>query len=212
MTAERLGIDESALIEKLRHGADDRAAAKPHRGEKSIPSPRADDLSRQALSADDPHRSSRIERKIIAMMLQVPQICDTVTRCDALAFFADRSLARIGQAITGAYNRSGDTGDAAPPGPNRWLDRVMADLTEEQDRRMVAELAMTAEAWAVAGCEKQIAYFVETVRKRLSRQDIEHRIREAERNNDHMLLMKLLSEKQALAVEREKRKMALFEK
>jgi hypothetical protein len=88
----------------------------------------------------------------------------------------------------------------------------MADLTEEQDRRMVAELAMTAEAWAVAGCEKQIAYFVETVRKRLSRQDIEHRIREAERNNDHMLLMKLLSEKQALAVEREKRKMALFEK
>jgi predicted GIY-YIG superfamily endonuclease len=88
----------------------------------------------------------------------------------------------------------------------------MASLTDDEDRRIVAEVAIHAEVWAIEGCEKQMLHFVETARKRRSQQDIEHRIKEAVRNKDDKLLEQLLIEKQTLAVKREKRKMALLDK
>jgi len=149
-------------------------------------------------------------------MLQVPQSCHIINSLDALALFENQSLERIGHVILDAHNRAGKPvpADGVQTGPaeDQWLADIMAGLTTDEDRRIVADVAMNAEGWAIEGCEKQILHFVETARKRRSQQDIEHRIKEAVRNKDDKLLEQLLIEKQTLAVKREKRKMALLDR
>lgn len=217
MVAERLAIDERALLDNLRQAAATPTAA--GQGRRAIPESWAPppDAGHSAIAPqDDSRHASRVEKQIIAMMLQVPQTCHIINHIDALAWFECRSLAQIGRVILDVYDRStrpAAADDAAPaPLQDLWLAGIMANLSADGDRRLVAAAAMTAEGWSLEGCEKQILHFVETARKRRSRRDIEHRIKEAERNKDDKLLELLLSEKQTLAVKHEKRKMALLDR
>ena len=187
LAAERLEIDEKALLEKLRQST-------------VAPSP----AHRAAPAAGE---GSRVEKQIIAMMLQVPPACKIVGRLEALALFEDSFLTRLGTVILEAYDRWKDGAVVE----NRWLADIMAGLADE-DRRAIADAAIHAESWDIEGCEKQILYFVEAARKRRSHHDLEHRIRAAVTAKDDKLLEQLLVEKQALAVKREKRKMALLDR
>jgi DNA primase len=216
MVAERLEIDERALLEKLRQGAARQTLLEQHR-RPGTESGSPQDAGKDSASAEHAMRyGARVEKQIIAMMLQVPQSCHIIASLEALALFENQSLARIGHVILDALNRAGKpaSADGSPAGPaeDQWLADIMAGLTTDEDRRIVADVAMNAEGWMIEGCEKQILHFVETARKRRSQQDIEHRIKEAERNKDDKLLEQLLSEKQKLAVKREKRKMALLDR
>jgi DNA primase len=216
MVAERLEIDERALLEKLRQESARQTLLEQHRRpalESGIPQ----DVGKDSAAVEHAVRyGDRVEKQIIAMMLQVPQSCHIIDSLDALALFENQSLARIGHVILDAHNRAGKpvSADGTPAGPaaGQWLADIMAGLTSDEDRRIVADVAMNAEGWAIEGCEKQILHFVETARKRRNQQDIEHRIKEAVRNKDDKLLEQLLSEKQTLAVKREKRKMALLDR
>jgi DNA primase len=216
MVAERLEIDERALLEKLRQAAANQTALQQRRGPGSE-SGAPQDVGNYSATVELAVRyGDRVEKQIIAMMLQVPQSCHIINRLEALALFENQSLARIGHEILDAYRRSGKPvpadGTTAGPAEEQWLAEIMAGLTSDEDRRIVADVAINAECWAIEGCEKQILHFVETARKRRSQQDIEHRIKEAERNKDDKLLEQLLSEKQKLAVKREKRKMAMLDR
>lgn len=216
MVAERLEIDERALREKLRQSAARQTALEQHR--RPVPESGAPVTVGKASPtvAQAVRYGERVEKQIIAMMLQVPQSCHIIKSLDALALFENQSLSRIGHVILDAHSRAGncESADGAPAGPeeDQWLADIMAGLATDEDRRLVADVAMNAEGWAIEGCEKQILHFVETARKRRSQQDIEHRIKEAVRNRDDKLLEELLSEKQTLAVKREKRKMVLLDR
>jgi predicted GIY-YIG superfamily endonuclease len=216
MVAERLEIDERALLEKLRREAAKQTTVEPRRR----PGPESgdpEDIVRTSATVELAVRhGDRVEKQIIAMMLQVPQSCHIINSLDALALFENQTLARIGHVILDAHDRAGKPvpagGAQAGPSEDQWLADIMAGLTSDEDRRIVADVAMNAEGWVIEGCEKQILHFAETARKRRSQQDIEHRIKEAVRNKDDKLLEQLLVEKQTLAVKREKRKMALLDK
>jgi DNA primase len=216
MVAERLEIDERALLEKLRREAAKQTALESRRrpGPKSgVP----EDVGKTSAALGFTARhGDRVEKQIIAMMLQVPQSCHIIDSLDALGLFENQSLARIGHVILDANNRGGKPlsagGTQTAPAEDRWLADIMMGLETDEDRRIVADVAMNVEGWTIEGCEKQILHFVETARKRRSQQDIEHRIKEAICNKDDKLLEQLLIEKQTLAVKREKRKMALLDK
>ena len=216
MVAERLEIDERALLEKLRQEAAKQTALKQRRR----PAPESgapEDVGKASTPVELTLRyNDRVEKQIIAMMMQVPQSCHIVKSLDALTLFENQSLSRIGHVILDAHSRvvKPVSADGAPAGPaeDQWLADIMGGLTTDEDRRIVVDVAMNAEGWTIEGCEKQILHFFETARKRRSQQDIEHRIKEAVRNKDDKLLEQLLSEKQTLAVKREKRKMALLDR
>ena len=216
MVAERLEIDERALLEKLRRETvkqttiESRQRPGPESGAQG-------DVGKNSAAVELTVRhGDRVEKQIIAMMLQVPQSCHVIDSLDALALFENQSLARIGQVILDVNSRRGKPvpADGAQSGlaEDQWLADIMAGLTTDAERRIVADLAMHAEGWVIEGCEKQILHFVETARKHRSQQDIENRIKEAVRNKDDKLLEQLLIEKQMLAIKREKRKMALLDK
>ncbi|MFZ0727970.1 MAG: DNA primase [Desulfobacterales bacterium] len=208
MVAERLEIDERALLEKLRQAT----GGSPDARRMPMAEPAVATVSGQR-AAFAAGAGSRVEKQIIAMMLQVPHASKILARLDALALFEDPFLARLGKLILEVYDRwkNNAPATAAPSAAadNRWLADVMAGLADDADRRAIADAAIHAESWDLEGCEKQILHFVETARKRRSHHDIEHRIKAAVHEKDDKLVEQLLIEKQALAVKREKRKMAL---
>lgn len=213
MVAERLEIDEGALLEKLRQATV--GSSGPRQVPKAEPVVATASAPGAAPAAQGAGHGSRVEKQIIAMLLQVPQACKVVSRVDALALFENQFLARLGQMILKAYDgwkkNAPSTAGRDPAGENRWLAAIMADLGDE-DRRAIADAAINAESWQIEGCEKQILHFVETAHKRRSQHDLEHRLKTAVREKDDRLIEQLLIEKQALAVKREKRKMALLDK
>ena len=210
MISEQLEIDEIALAERLKNT-------------KTSTAPRMLDPSRTmngegnrptALSKASDHY--RLERQIIAMMLQVPGICPSVTHSEALSLIEDPKLKRIGNTIIEIYNKllinSRDTAalHRSEYKQQQWIAEILNSLTDEKDRKLIADMAIHDEVWSIEGCEKQVLHFVETSQKKRLQRDIDTRIKEAIRLKDDDLVNELLVEKQSLAVKREKRKMALI--
>lgn len=211
--AERLAIDEIALLEKVRDAAVALTAGRrPVTGDASAPY-KTDGFG-ETLREAYGNRSGRLERQIIAMMVQVPRIIALVKELNVMDLLENRKLAEIGRVILKARERSNTRSVAARDqnavGPDQWLDAILKDLNNDQERRAVAQMAIRDEDWRAEGCEKLIRHFVETARQRRFQEEIEGKIKEAERNRDDQLLEKLLIEKQNLAVKRERRKMALL--
>jgi DNA primase len=82
-------------------------------------------------------------------------------------------------------------------------------IDDKEKRSIIAALALEEESWQFEGCIKLITQFIEIRRNSRNKSFIEKQIREAEKKNDHELLLRLLSEKQNMAVLRQKEKMAL---
>jgi DNA primase len=211
MMAEQLQIDETALLEKLRQ-----TAAIPTTGgaRRSIFDSHGDKDRISQIATTHVH--ARLEKQIIAMMLQVPEICPTITKLEALTCLESQQLSQIGQVILDCYSRSSarSNRNTARQGsehePQEWIADILGSLADEKDRQLVADMAIGDEAWNFDGCEKQVVHFVETTRKNRLQQDIDNRIKEAVHNQDEKLVDKLLIEKQSLAIKRERRKMALI--
>jgi len=85
--AERTGIDEAAILEKVRETSP---------GKKAPP---------DQMVAD---KGNRIEKKIISMMLQFSEILPEIDRRNVIGFFKDGTLKAIGQIILKQGNGSGD--------------------------------------------------------------------------------------------------------
>jgi hypothetical protein len=211
MIAEQLDIDETALVERLQKPKNIPAKSRAHHSN-TITNKFAEQQSRFGMAGDH----NRLERQIIAMMLQVPGICPSITHSDALMFIDDPRLKRIGNAILENYSRLSIRSTKTEPvyrtevKIEQWIADILSSLTNEKDRQLVADMAMRDEAWTIDGCEKQILHFVETSQKKRLQQDIDTRIKDAIRQKNDDLVNELLVEKQNLAIKRERRKMALI--
>jgi len=200
--AERLGIDESAVLEKVRE----------------IYTVSSDQLHKKnALSVSKGGefniKESRIERQIIAMMLQYPEILPEINKRNILEYFENDTLKSIGQNILFYTDINGNSGPRAN-GRNEIANDInvseIMDLIDDKGKRsIIAALALEEESWQFEGCIKLITQFIEIRRNSRNKSFIEKQIREAEKKNDHKLLLRLLSEKQNMAVLRQKEKMAL---
>jgi DNA primase len=171
--AERLDIDETAVMEKIRQAVGKRGE---HGGVSS------DDIFKAA--NDD---GQRLEEQIVAMILRYPAMIPEIVGRNVLEYFKDDHLKAIGQMI---INQS-DIQD------NRVADLVSM-ISEPHYRNLMAKLAISDQHWDRQGCDRLIAQFEIRFRRQIIG-DIQRRIEAAEKENDMELLCELLKQKQKQA-------------
>ncbi len=171
--AERLDIDEMAIVGKFRHFA---AKQPGYRSGTSSP--------KQTVFVAD---NVRLEQQIVAMMLCYPKMIPEIVGRNFLDYFEDQRLKQIAQLFL-QFPVSED-GNAAD---------LVSMIDDPEYRSLMARLAMQECHWDQQGCERVLAQF-EARFHRKSRKDLQRRIEEAEKNNDMELLSRLLHEKQQQA-------------
>jgi DNA primase len=173
--AERLGIDETAIMEKVRQVAG-KASLQVH-----------DNLAtNQAIQAgmDD---GRRLEEQIVAMMLRFPTMIPDVVGRNLLDFFSNDQLRTIGQMIITQADSQGNP-----------VADLVSMIDDPHYRNLMAKLAIDEHHWDRQGCERLFAQFESRYRRRKIN-DLQRRIEAAEKDNDIDLLCELLKMKQAQA-------------
>jgi len=185
--AERLNVDENAILAKIREAVD--------RGRR----PRAQALPATPVGAGQNRperpvvsRGTRLERQILAMMLQYPDIIKEVEDRDLLSQFADGPLKSIGQKVLAA-GRQGKVD----------IPDLMSILDNAAEQELAAELAIGNELWHHWDRQKCLQLIGQLEKSRARREDdLLQRIKAAEAENNQPLLLQLLKEKQLQAKER----------
>ena len=198
--AESINIDESTVREKIRKIS----VRKKDRSKRSIWSNNDLTRSKHKTGASDNVQGKdlkgkwdRLERQIITMMLQFPQILSKISESNIINLFEDNDLKSIGQLLLKYKER-----------PEIRVSDIMNLIEDKEQRDMVASLAIGEDIWNHEVCLGIINRF-ESLRKRNENTLIE-KIKAAEKNNDFELLTKLLNQKQKMAILTEKNKKALL--
>ena len=168
--AERIGIDETAVLEKVRE----------------VSAGRSSDIGKPAADYVLQKSGNRLERRIIAMMLQFPEVLPEVDNRGVLNLFEDNILKSIGQFILKRKNRSVEL-----------ASELMTIIDDKDKRSIIASLVMGDDLWDRDGCLKLIGQF-ESSKYRHERKLLQE-IKDAEERNDHELLLGLLKKKQIQA-------------
>jgi DNA primase len=176
--AERLGVDETALLNKIQRSASPPAKAAWRRGRPG----------RHETPEPSPNRGEtyRLERQMVTMMLQFPEMIAEIQRRRLMEHFTDPMLAEIGQGILDHFKQ--DKEDIAGL-LSRWDD--------PDKKAVVARLSLTDEHWDRKGCKNLIGQFETSIRRR--DKSLQKRIEAAEKSGDDNLLVTLLREKQQMA-------------
>lgn len=176
--AERIEVDESVVLQKIRQ-----SAIEPERRGWSVARPPGN-------AADDsrPTRGDgyRLERQVVAMMLQFPEIIADIRKRQLVERFTDPMLADVGRGILDHCGQGGM--DVAT---------LVSCLSEPEKRAVVTRLSMGDERWDLDGCMRLIRQFEASLRRR--DKVLLKKIEAAEKNGDVDLLAKLLHEKQQQA-------------
>ncbi|MEA1900776.1 MAG: hypothetical protein U9N47_08440, partial [Thermodesulfobacteriota bacterium] len=187
--AEIIGIDEAAVMEKVRIVSGNKSI-KPN---KELPDKTQD--RNLALKGD------RHERKIIAMMLQFPEILPEIISRNILDHFEDESLKLIGQLVLKQRDRDGlryELHDVSTQG-NGLVSDIINSIDDREKRSIVASLSVAPlsigeDKWGREGCLKLLSHF-ELIRNRQEKTLLQ-KIKAAGESNDHELLLELLKKKQ----------------
>jgi DNA primase len=182
--SERIGAPEAAILAKLREPA----AAPAARRAPDAAAGRGDP------AALDP--SVRMEQRILSMMLQYPEIISEVVTSNALALFTNEELKAAGEVVIRFRLQSTDQ-----------LPELLERMEDGPVKRCTALLAIGDEAWTLKGCQNLLARFIETRQKMGAGRSIQKAIETAEREQNEPEVLRLLGEKQKMAVRREKQKM-----
>jgi DNA primase len=176
--AERIGIDEKIVLEKVRE-------------DRSVKSIKKSDERRDL--ADN---GSRLEKQIIAMMLQFPAILPAIKMYNVVEYIENNALKSIGKTVLENQLNSAEQ-----------ISELLTSIEDPIQENLITTLAMVEESWDENGCLKLIKQFV-TLGKRHRNSKILEQIKAAEKKNDQETLDKLLKEKQKLAVQNQKQKLA----
>ena len=176
--AERIGVDETVLFQKIQSTAPSPAKAAWLQGRPGMIKAPKPPLVRG--------ETYRLERQMVAMMLQFPEMIADIKRRRLLDHFTDPVLAEIGRGIIDHFA----TVDSDVAGlVSRWDD--------PEKKAMVARLSLTDEHWDRDGCMNLMTQFERTIRRK--DKALQMRIEAAEKSGDVDLLAVLLREKQQQA-------------
>lgn len=171
--AERLNIDEGAILEKVRLTTGRHA---PH-----VP---VAAMNQESLAITD---GRRLEQQVVAMMLCYPPMIPEIVGRNLLDHFEDAQLKKIAQML----------GQRAASHEESAADLVSM-IEDPQYRGMLAQLAISECHWDRQGCERFLTQF-EARHKRRMRDELQRQIEAAEKNKDTDLLSTLLRRKQQQA-------------
>ncbi len=193
--AEWIGIEETAIIEKVRQALERKKARASRRsgpvklsgskgaGKKDLPQGgRGDRMGGDA---------SRLERKIIAMLLQYPEIIDEIIEKQVLTYFSDACLKSIGEAVVADKSYT-----------TTHITDIINKMKDTESKSIVAALSIQDDSWDYEGCRRLIAQFLASRTKRQN--NLLRKIRAAEENNNLELLLELLKQKQNQARDRQR--------
>ena len=176
--AERIGVDETVLFQKIQSTAPSPAKAAWLQGRPGmIKAPKPPPVRGETY---------RLERQMVAMMLQFPEMIADIKRRRLLDHFTDPVLAEIGRGIIDHF-ASVDSDVAGLV--SRWDD--------PEKKAMVARLSLTDEHWDRDGCMNLMTQFERIIRRK--DKALQMRIEAAEKSGDVDLLAVLLREKQQQA-------------
>jgi len=184
--AECISIDESAVLEKIRN-------LSVRNRDKAIRPTMPDKIQGKAFQG----KWGRLERQIIAMMLQFPQILSEIRKRDILYLFENTALKSIGQVLLKQKDYS-----------EMQVSDIINFIEDKEQKNIVASLAIGEDMWDYEACIGIITRF-ESIQKKNEKKLIE-KIKAAEKDNDLELLANLLRQKQKMALLTEKKKMALL--
>jgi DNA primase len=199
--AERVGVDENAVLEKVRELSfrnRTRTKRDTFSNNDFARDHRINGFQKADMKISFHGKWARLEQQIISMMLQFPAILSEIGERGILDFFEDNRLKAIGDLILAHQDHSG-----------MKLVDVINLIEDNEKRSIVASMAFEENKWDYDGCINILNRF-ESIRNKKEKILIQKKIKEAEENNDLELLSKLLSKKQKMAVLSEKQKMALL--
>jgi DNA primase len=142
---------------------------------------------------------NRFERRIIAMMLQFPEILPEINKLNVLKYFENDDLKSVGSMILKLNPTTADQ-----------ISELISRIENEAQHTLIAALAIEDESWNKKGCLRLLGKFVDTRQKLRNSGVLDAQIKAAEKRNDHDLLLTLLNKKQKMAVLSEKQKMAIL--
>lgn len=193
--SERLSVDETAISTKINEHI------KNMKGNQNTGS--AGDLQfigqngiQNKRFSDPRSRGTRLERRIISMMLQFSDIIPDIKDYDVLGSFEDKKLKSIAGYILKAENKG-----------ENFISEILSCSEDETEKHIVLELGISNDIWEHAGCVRLIHQFLENAGVRREK-DFLHQIKAAEKQDDQELLLRLLREKQKKAVRNKKEKMS----
>ena len=202
--AERIGIAESAVLERIRAVAARQSRATAVADQKDSP---AGALPKREVAATNlrvpgpsgANAGIRFERQIIAMMLQFPEILPEISRLNVLKYFENNDLESIGSLVL-KFN----------PSTAGQVSELISKIENEAQQTLIASLAIMDESWNKKGCLRLLGKFVDIRQKLRSGSLLEEQIKAAEKSNDHAQLLTLLNKKRKMAERSERHKMAIL--
>ncbi len=202
--AERIGIAESAVMGRVREIATPkfgsaRAGLAPAEIGAHPPKNAGSERPHGGSGRAGGAAGSRFERRIIAMMLQFPEILPDIVAQNVLEFFENIDLKSVGEFVLEIKPTSADQ-----------VSELISQMENRETQALIASLAMENESWNKKGCLTLLGKFVETRKKQRDSGLLEGQIKAAEDSNDQTLLLTLLAKKQKMAERSEKLKMAIL--
>ncbi len=187
--SERLGIDESAVLEKVRETI--AVLKREHeiqarRAERFTPP--AESMTIHKKRAQKSRAENRLEQQIVAMMLQYPEMLLEIEKSNVLDYFMDNTLLFIGKLIL-----------EHPPGTEKGISNLMSMVDDAEKRNILASLSIKEEMWNQRDCRKIISKLISHSPKR-HEISLKAQISAAERENNQDLVLKLLGELQKITV------------
>ncbi len=184
-----LGIDERTVLEKVREtkATLEKENQISARRNERLQLAAGSERSRKAKSLNK-GVENRLERQVVAMMLQYPEILPEVDASRVLDHFLDSTLQFIGKLVL-----------SHPPGTKEGVSNLMSMVDDTEKRNILASLSIKEEMWNIRDCRKIISKLIGHSPKR---QEIflKEQIRAAERDNNQDLALKLLDELQKSTV------------
>lgn len=182
--SERVGVDESAIMEKIRgiinkNSQADRVNFYPAPDEP--PNMFQPDFFPEGATAS-PGKNLRVERHIVAMMLRFPEVLPKIEEKNVLEYFNDTSLKFLGKTIL--ENSSGQKNEPF---------EILSRLQNHEQKNLLASLAIGDEILEIKKFNRFIARFIEA-EKKSKEISLLKKIKSAEKSNDEKMLLESLNE------------------
>lgn len=182
--AERLDIDEAAVLAKVREIISEKGLSAGTENQQAKGQRQAESPVRTRV--DSRSGSERLERQLVAMMLQFPQMLPEIRKRSLVEQFDHPELRTIGRLILEAAMSS-----------KNYATELLMRVDRPESKNLIAALSVNEEQWDLSGCRRLLSQF--ELSKRQKNRDLLQRIKQAEETNDLEQLQRLLMEKQRLA-------------